>query len=594
MTQSSRFAVFLLAAAAFAAGIPALAQTPTSDAPSAPAPTIAPAIPRSINSTLRDAELFYEVLLGELNAAGSDPGAGFALMLDAARRSSDPELFKRAADIALQSRSGDAALTAARAWKESLPGSQEANRYVLQILVALNRVAESLEPLRTELSLAPEMGRIASMQGIPSLYARVADKALAATIVEDALTAARSDPALASTAWVTIGRMRLAASDHDGTIAAARNAQAADPANEGAAILALELMENRQPNAEAIVLAYLAGKPLPEVRMAYARALLEAQRYSEAARQLQIVTQDKPELAQAWLVQGSLLLQEGQYARAEASLQQYLARLDNPSEGAPTDNARAKTQAYLLLAQIAEKRKDYAAAQSWLDKIDNADDVFSAQVRRASLLAAQGKLDEARKLIQRQPADTPAQQRAKLMAEVELLRNARQFQAAFDLLEQAAKATPDDPDLLYDQAMVAEKLNRLDAMEQLLRRVIAAKPDYHNAYNALGYSLADRGVRLPEAKQLIQKALEYAPGDPFIVDSLAWAEFRMGNNNEALRLLEGAYKSRPDPEIAAHLGEVLWTMGEYHRATAIWKEGMQRGADNETLRETVKRLRARL
>ena len=139
--------------------------------------------------------------------------------------------------------------------------------------------------------------------------------------------------------------------------------------------------------------------------------------------------------------------------------------------------------------------------------------------------------------------------------------------------------------------MLAEKMDNLPEMERLLRQVIAAKPDYHHAYNALGYSLAERNVRLPEAKELIQKALTFAPGDPFISDSLAWVEFRMGNKAEALRILDTAYKARPDAEIAAHLGEVLWSLGQRDRAQAIWREGLLLNSENDTLQETLKRLR---
>jgi tetratricopeptide (TPR) repeat protein len=154
---------------------------------------------------------------------------------------------------------------------------------------------------------------------------------------------------------------------------------------------------------------------------------------------------------------------------------------------------------------------------------------MAAQNRRASILAGQGKLDEARKLIRAMPERTPADARMKLMAEVQLLRDNKQYKAAYDLLAQAVAKDPRDTDLLYDQAMLAEKLDDFAEMERLLRQVMALKPDYHHAYNALGYSLAERNVRLPEAKQLIQKALEFAPGDPFISDSLGWVEFRMGN-----------------------------------------------------------------
>ena len=174
-----------------------------------------------------------------------------------------------------------------------------------------------------------------------------------------------------------------------------------------------------------------------------------------------------------------------------------------------------------------------------------------------------------------------------------MLRDQKLYSAAYEMLSDAIQRDPSDLDLAYDQAMVAEKLGRIVDMERLLRAVMAGRPDYHHAYNALGYSLAERNQRLPEARQLILKALEYAPGDPLISDSLGWVEFRMGNLPEAARILQEAFKAKPDPEIAAHLGEVMWTMGRRDHAITIWKEGMALGADNETLLETLKRLRVR-
>ena len=182
----------------------------------------------------------------------------------------------------------------------------------------------------------------------------------------------------------------------------------------------------------------------------------------------------------------------------------------------------------------------------------------------------------------------------KLNAEVSLLREFKQYQLAHEVLAQALVKAPEETELLYDQAMMAEKLGKLDEMESLLRKVIQLKPDYHHAYNALGYSLADRSVRLPEARELIRKALEFAPSDPFIGDSLGWVEFRMGNNAEAARIFEAAYKAKPDAEIAAHFGEVLWAMGQRDRAVAIWKEGRLLNPENETLLETLKRLPVKL
>ena len=165
---------------------------------------------------------------------------------------------------------------------------------------------------------------------------------------------------------------------------------------------------------------------------------------------------------------------------------------------------------------------------------------------------------------------------------------------AYDLLSEAIIKFPDEAELVYDQAMMAEKTGNLAEMERLLRRVIAAKPDYYNAYNALGYSLAERGVRLPEARELIRKALEYVPADPFIQDSLGWVEFRLGNLTAAVTIFEIAFKAKPDSEIAAHFGEVLWATGQRDRAMAIWREGQLLNPENETLLETLKRFRVKL
>ena len=536
-----------------------------------------------------DAELFYQLLLGELNARGLEPATGYSLMLDAARKTNDPALYERAVELAFQSRSGDAALQAARAWKQAHPTSREANRYVLQILVALNRVADSAEPLKADIALADGKERNAVLAGIPRTYARVSDKKLAATVVEQALGEYLASPATASAAWTSVGRLRLAATDTAGAVEAARRAQAANPRAEGPALLALELMDPKVPLAEPIVRRYLEGKPLPELRMGYARALLDAQRYAEATRQLQVVTTEKPDYPEAWLVQGTLQLQDNHDTAAESSLKRYLELAQAQRSG--EERSRGLAQAYLSLSRIAEKRKDYALAGAWLDKIENPQDLVAAQHRRASILARQGKMDEARKLLRSLPDRAPADARTKLLAEVQLLREHKQFKAAYDLLAQAAAKPPFDADLVYDQAMLAEKLNNLPDMERLLRQVIAAKPDYHHAYNALGYSLAERSLRLPEAKELIQKALTFAPGDPYISDSLAWVEFRMGNKTEALRILDTAYKARPDADIAAHLGEVLWSLGQRDRAQVIWKEGLLLNSENDTLQETLKRLR---
>lgn len=538
-----------------------------------------------------DAELFYQLLLGELTVRGDEPAAGFALILDAARKTANPELYQRAVELAFQARSGEQALQAARAWKQAFPQSREANRYVLQILVALNRIPESTDALKAEIALADAADRTGAIVSLGRLYARATDKKQAATVVEQALAEYLPKPDTGPAAWSTVGRLRLAAGDTAGALEAVRRGQAIDPNAEAPAILALEMMEPRQPQAEVLVRRYMAGQPRPELRMGYARALLDANRQAEALQQLQVITRERPDFPEAWLAQGTLLVQDNQLAPAEAALTKYLelAQAQAPGE----ERNRGSAQAYLSLAQIAEKRRDFAQASAWLDRIENSQDLVQAQNRRASILARQGRLEEARQLIRALPERSPADVRMKTLAEVQLLRDNKQFKPAFELLARAVAKDPADADLLYDQAMLAEKMGDFAEMEKLLRQIVAKKPDYHHAYNALGFSLAERNQRLPEARQLIQKALEYAPGDPFITDSLGWVEFRMGNRAEALRILQGAYKDKPDPEIAAHLGEVLWSLGQREQAQAIWREGLLLNAENETLQETLKRLKVK-
>lgn len=576
-----RFRPAALAAAllaAWAAGAPVQAQQAPETVAAAPA------------DSGMDAELFYQLLLGELTSRGSEPASGFALILDAARKTGNPALYQRAVEMAFEARSGDAALQAARAWKQAQPKSREANRYVLQILVALNRLQESVEPLKTEVALADAEDRPAVIASAARAYARASDKKLAATVVEQGLADQLNKPDTGPAAWSSVGRLRLAAGDTDGALEAARRGHTLNATAEGPVLLALELMDPKLPQAEALVRGYMDGKPLPELRLSYARALLDANRQPEALQQLQLVTQERPELPEAWLARGTLLVQDNQLAQAEESLKKYLELAQaQPGE----DRRRGQSQAFLSLAQIAERKGDYAQANAWLDRIENSQDLIQAQNRRASILARQGRLDEARKLIQAVPERTPADARMKTMAEVQLLRDNKQYQPAYELLSQVIARDPADVDLLYDQAMIAEKMERFDEMERLLRELMTKKPDYHHAYNALGYSFADRNVRLPEAKQLIQKALEYAPGDPFISDSLGWVEFRLGNKAEALRILQAAYKDRPDAEIAAHLGEVLWSLGQADQAKTVWREGLLINGENETLQETLKRLKVK-
>jgi tetratricopeptide (TPR) repeat protein len=556
-----------------------------------------------------DARLFYQLLIGELELRNGQAGTAYEVVLDAARRTGDEQLFRRATEIALHARAGDQALAAAQAWRVAVPASLDAHRYVIQLLVALQRSAETVEPMRSLLNVTPAAERPGLIMSLPRFFGRNADRKQVAGLLQQVLQPYADKPATRAAVNVALGRAWLAAKDDAKAIELARRAHADDPQAVGPAMLALEMMPATE-GAEPLVLDHLRSRPTSDgVRMVYARVLATSQRYADAIEQLEAVTAHQPTLAPPWLTLGALKLELRQYPEGTAALQRYVQLVQDAAPDAAgaasqaagdTDDDTSRTvvvgtdagltQAWLMLAQAAEQQGDLQGAEAWLAKIDNPQRALEVVTRRASLLARQGKLDTARELIRSAPAKGEDDERAKVLAEVGVLREVKYWAAAKDVLVAANRKYPDDADLLYEQAMMDEKLDQLDEMESLLRRVIALKPDYQHAYNALGYSLAERNLRLPEAKALIQKALDLAPGEPFITDSMGWVEYRIGNREQALRLLRGAYQSRPDPEIAAHLGEVLWVSGKRDEARKVWREGRSKDSTNEVLRETLARL----
>jgi tetratricopeptide (TPR) repeat protein len=543
------------------------------------------------NSEL-SSSLMYELLLAEISASNEDVASAYQLMLDAAQKSHSEQLFQRAVEIALRARAGDSALQAAQNWFRLFPASESANRYLLQILIGLNKLPETAEPLKRYLATLAPQERLAAISQVPRYFVRASDKALATKAVEQALAPELNQPSTGAGAYAAVGTMRLLAGDGEGALLAANQGAALNRKAEEPAQLALALMEPRMPGAEALVLAHLQAGARPELRMAYVRKLLEAQRYSEATSQVQHLNTSSPDLDEAWLVRGSLALQDKNLADAQTALERFvqLRQSANSASDAGADNDRGLAQAYFLLADIAEQDHKPDQAEHYLAQIESPQDAIRVRARRAAILARQGKLSEARALIRTAPEAAEDDARSKISAEAQLLRENKQFALVYSFLQDAVKNNAADVDLRYDLAMAAEKLDKLDEMEKLLRQVITEKPDYYHAYNALGYSLADRKLRLSEARELVKKALEFAPHDAFILDSLGWVEFRSGNLSQAAQILQAAYQSRQDAEIAAHLCEVLWSLGQPDQARAVWKAGLAQNPNNDTLLETIQRL----
>lgn len=548
-----------------------------------------PTAPKAASSTQAsalDAALFYQILLGELNARQGSPGSGFSIMLDAARKTRDPALFQRSVDMALQARSGEAALQAAQTWKREIPSSREASRYVMQILLALNRVDEAGKALAVsinELPLDEQAGAIAS---VPRLFGVVQDKALAADVVEKALVAALTKKTTTASAWTTIGRMRRDAGQISRAVEAATQGHAADPQATGPLVLALGLMDKASSTLKPMVDAAMRTDVSPELRLAYARTLVSLQLIPEATAQLLQLNEKHPAFADGWLIHGLVLQDSSNLPEAEKRLEQYVRLVTAANT---PDNQTGLAEALMSLAQIAQKKGQLDWANQWLSQMPAGADRIKLASRQAAVLAQQGRLDEARQVLAQVKPSNADQALRKVLAQSFWLRENSDTPAAYALVRAALDKQPNNTELMTELSLVCEKLKRFDEMEALLRQLMALSPEEAHAFNALGYSLADRNIRLAEALQLIEKAVQLAPQDAYIQDSLGWVKFRLGQRAEALAILKAAYKAKPDAEIAAHLGEVLWVMGQQGEAGTYWREGLLLKADNETLLDTLKR-----
>ena len=533
-------------------------------------------IPQAAEGDLNE-PMLYEFLLGEIALQRGDLPLAAQTFLDLARRTSDPRVARRAVEVANQARMPELALEAARTWQELDPASPQALQVLAALLVANKRAEEALPHLEKLLAtegVSPENG----FMQLNRLLAANPDKAANLRVVR---TLASKYPKLPQ-AHFAVAQAAASAGDDDAAIAAVHRASALRPDWELAALLEAQIVQRRSPAAAAKVLGdFVAKNPNSrEARLNYARLLILDKRLPEARKQFEAVLAASPGNTEVIYAVGLLAFQLKDYEVAEQNMKRLL-----------TANYRDADGVRYVLGQIAEEQKRWPQAIKWYEGIGEGEHQLAARMRIANAMAKQGKLDEARGYLKRVAADNPGEEAQIIVAEAQLLREANRNQDAFKLLADALQKDPDQPELLYDYALTAEKLDRFDVLESNLRKLIEVRPDHAHAYNALGYSFAERNTRLPEARKLIERALELAPDDYFIVDSLGWVLYREGDLKGAAEQLRRAYVGRPDAEIGAHLGEVLWVMGERDEANRVWQESLKASPDNETLQKTIKRLK---
>ena len=577
-----RSAIHLLLALIFAALLPAFAFAQASDdddddeddAPP-PAAEIAKQPPAKLPQQDLSEQVLYSMLLGEIAAQRGEPASAAKTYLDLARQTRDPRIARRAVELAQLARTADIALDAAKVWHESDPESQQGLRTLTILLVSMKRVDDA-EPYIARLLQGKDQAPGGFMQ-LGQLLVQNADKTANLRVVRKLAEPYPNVPE----AHFAIAQAAFAANDETTALLELTRAQSMRPGWDLPVIFEAQILRRRAPE-EAIqrLGGFLDKYPTArDVRLNYARMLVGEKRYPEARTQFEKLLSLHKDDTEAIYGVGLLAMQAKDYATAEANLTKLL------EVGFRDPNGLRFT-----LAQLAEEQKDWPRAIGWYDSIKRGEHAMPARLRTANALAKQGKLDEARKYLQ--AVNVGDGERVQLqIAEAQLLREAELHKDAFDLLGKALEANPKQPDLMYDYALTAEKLNRMDLLETNLRELIQIKPDHAHAYNALGYSLADRNERLPEARKLIEKALELAPEDYYIMDSMGWVLYRMGDLKGAADQLRRAWQGRPDGEIGAHLGEVLWVLGERSQAEGIWREALEASPDSETLKKTIQRLK---
>lgn len=577
-----------LAALCLAAAAAAGAQTDPPASP--PAASVAPEEQPPADGDLT-ADLFYHLLLGDVALQRGSLKVSARAYLDAARSANDARLANRATEVAIASRDRALVEEAAQLWTHLDPAAERPKRVLAALAadkgsgipgsVATDDLRSRIERVLADAAVSGRGVGEVFLQ-LNRLFSQQSDKRAVLALVRDV---AKPYPKTPEAQYaIALAAFEVGASDA-ASAAEARDAidaaLALRPDWDRAAILKGEILAREGPAAatkwlESFVAAHPDSK---SVAGALAQRYVEQKRYAEARALMQKLWDREPASRDLEMAVASIALTMKDYPEAKRLFRDL--RAAGYGEAGVID---------LYLAQVAEETKQYDKAIEHYRAVGEGERGWLAKLRIGAMYGKQGRVDEARRWLAGLDAVTREQKVQVKQAEAQVLREAGDDAGAYQVLVKGLADHPDAPDLIYDLAMVAEKLDKIDEAESRLKRLVELKPDDAQALNALGYTLVDRTPRTDEGLAFIERAHKLSPTDPFILDSLGWAFYRKGQLDEAERYLQQALDGRPDAEIAAHLGEVLWRKGERDRARALWKAQLDSNPDNAVLKETVKRL----
>jgi tetratricopeptide (TPR) repeat protein len=534
------------------------------------------------SSSALSADTMYRILVGEIALQRGEPALAARAYYEAARDAQDASLAQRATEIALFARQRGLAADAAALWLKLEPTSERA-RQMVAMLGQSGSNADLKSDLEHVLADAAANGKTLSdaFMQLNRALSNQPDKAAVYKLVTDL---AKPYPGLAEAHFaVALAGYNTGLNDIAILATSVREIDKAlelKPGWDGAALVKADILAKSSPeNATRYLEGFVAqAPPSRAVSGALAQLYVDQKRYADARAVFQRLLDAEPNDKELQYGVAAISMQMKDYATAE----RLFTDLKSAGFGEPGVVS-------FYLAEIAEETHKYDTALARYREVTEGDRAWVAKLRIAAVLSKQGKTDEARRFLAGLEPDGREEQLQAKQAEAQLLQDAHDYQGAYNLLTAELAKEPDSTDLLYDVAMVAEKLDRLEEVESRLKRVIELKPENAQALNALGYTLVDRTNRADEGMKLIEKAHTLSPDDPFILDSMGWAYFRIGNLEESEKYLRRALADRPDPEIAAHLGEVLWAKGDHGRAREIWQSQLKETPDNPVLLNTVRR-----
>ncbi|MBI3147855.1 MAG: tetratricopeptide repeat protein [Betaproteobacteria bacterium] len=544
-------------------------------------PVAAEAAPTADAASSFTPQTMYQILLGEIALQRGQYGLAARALTEATRQTRHAALARRATEIALFAKEYAVGIEAARYWSELDPQSLRARQLLASLLVASGKLAEA-KPKLAELLNQSDSNRADAFSQLSRVLAAHKDKEesfqLVRELAEPYPDLAEAQLAIAQAGLAAgLGTLQMA----EFSLAAAERALAQRPDWDAAVQLKGQILGKTSPkDGVAYLEAQVAERPkLRPLRAVLAQLLVEQKRYREAREHLNRLADDDPANQELRIAAARLSVQLGEHAEAERLL-----------ETALREEPRDADQLRILLGQLAEERKQWPTAIERYRGVTHGEHFFDARLKLATVLARAGKGDEAGAVLDAIKPEGEAQQVQITQARAQILRDAERHREAFELLSKALTDKPDSPELLYDTAMAAERVGELALLEKHLRRLIELKPENAHAYNALGYTLVDRTSRVEEGRKFIQRALDLSPDDPFILDSMGWALYRSGDFAQSITVLRRAYQERPDAEIAAHLGEVLWAKGERDEAKRVWDAQLKNTPGNSLLLETMRRL----